>query len=126
MPGGISYYMCLGGSYSRWYFLTVVFFNLADSVYNLAHKLYRNVSPKYPNRTKKMCQSCCQILCFHCRHSSVGPSLTDERQIRKNDIWGECMLAAKYILLIHFGTPEHRCRYLDMLLCLVVFVGGPG
>ena len=24
--------MCLGGSKSRWYFLTVVFFNLADSV----------------------------------------------------------------------------------------------
>ena len=32
MPGGISYYMCLGGDKSRWYFLTVVFFNLVDSV----------------------------------------------------------------------------------------------
>ena len=32
MPGGIFYYMCLGGSNSRWYFLAVVFFNLVDSV----------------------------------------------------------------------------------------------
>ena len=50
VPGGIFYYMCLGGSKSRWYFLTVVFFNLADSVaaltkiINVAKKKYNCIN----------------------------------------------------------------------------------